>query len=151
MCFYKFKQVKVTSSGSLGEAFSGRTSSGTFTDRTSPRCEARVVLAYHRMAHYVLIRCYLQPSLAEALCFCNFFSLRYRPHGLRRAIWKRIRLSPHSALRAYTVFLTAARSPTFLDNVICLLTLLYVLTERAVCTIRFYPKINIFFAYYDIN
>ena len=32
-------QVKITSSKSLSEAYSGRTSSGTFTDRTSPRCE----------------------------------------------------------------------------------------------------------------
>ena len=37
--WHKWKQVKVTSSGSVGEALSGRTSSGTFTDRTSPRCE----------------------------------------------------------------------------------------------------------------
>ena len=28
----------------------------------------RMVMSYHRMAHYVLIRCFLQPSLAEALC-----------------------------------------------------------------------------------
>ena len=40
------------------------------TDRTSPRCECRRWLSCHRMAHFVLIRCYLQPSLAEALPWC---------------------------------------------------------------------------------
>ena len=52
-----------------------RTSSVTFTDRTSPRCEWGEVIFCHRMAHFVLIRCYLQPSLAEALCIYNFFTI----------------------------------------------------------------------------
>ena len=42
-------------------------------------------LSCHRMAHYVLIRCFWQLSLAEALCLCNFFSVRDRPHALRGA------------------------------------------------------------------
>ena len=33
----------------------------------------------------VLIRCYLQLSLAEALPWCNFFRIRYRPHAPRGA------------------------------------------------------------------
>ena len=84
-----------------------RTSSVTFTDRTSPRCEWGEVIFCHRMAHFVLIRCYLQPSLAEALCIYNFFSIRDRPHTLRGASVERCCLSPHGALRAYTVFPTA--------------------------------------------
>ena len=36
----------------------------------SPRCEWRRWLSCHRMAHCVLIRCYLQPSLSEALPWC---------------------------------------------------------------------------------
>ena len=62
-------------------------------------------VVYHRMAHYVLIRCFLQPSLAEALNRCNFFSIRLNL-PLRGAKLEG-RLSPHGALRAYTVFLTA--------------------------------------------
>ena len=42
-------------------------------------------LSCHRMAHYVLIRCFLQLSLAEALCLCNFFSIGDRPHVIRVA------------------------------------------------------------------
>ena len=68
------------------------------TDRTSPMCERRWRYSFTAWRTYVLIRCYLQPSLAEALCIFNFFSIRYRPHDLRRANWKRIRLSPHGAL-----------------------------------------------------
>ena len=40
----------------------------------------------HRMAHYVLIRCFLQPSLTEAPRWRNFFSIRYRPHSLRLSL-----------------------------------------------------------------
>ena len=37
-------------------------------------------LSCHRMAHYVLIRCFLQLSHSEALRWCNFFSIRDRPY-----------------------------------------------------------------------
>ncbi|MCI5783390.1 MAG: hypothetical protein MR030_03340 [Bacteroidales bacterium] len=39
--------------------------------------------------------------------WCNFFSIINRQHGLRRASGEGDVLSPHGALRAYTVFLTA--------------------------------------------
>ena len=75
------------------------------TDRTSPRCEWGVKVLCHRMAHYVLIRCFLQPSLAEALCIYNFFTISTDSTS-PRCEWGDI-LSPHGALRAYTVLLTA--------------------------------------------
>ena len=87
------------------------TSSVSGIGRTSPRCEARGILAYHRMAHFVLIRCFLQPSLAEALCLCNFFSIRDRSHFYEVRSKRNTCLSPHGALRAYTVFLTDRASP----------------------------------------
>ena len=65
------------------------------------------VIFCHRMAHYVLIRCYLQPSLAEALCLCNFVSISTDRTVCDVRVWERSCLSPHGALRAYTVFLTA--------------------------------------------
>ena len=44
------------------------TSSVSGTDRTLFEVRVWRGVVYHRMAHYVLIRCFLQPSLAEALC-----------------------------------------------------------------------------------
>ena len=55
----------------------------------------------------MLIRCYLQPSLAEALCLCNFVSISTDRTVCDVRVWERSCLSPHGALRAYTVFLTA--------------------------------------------
>ena len=52
----------------------------------------------HRMAHFVLIRCYLQLSLAEALPWCYLCLLhtdRTSPE-VRMCGW--LRLSPHGAL-----------------------------------------------------
>ena len=45
--------------------------------RTAPPRGASdgVWLSCHRMAHYVLIRCFLQPSLSEALCWRNFIGI----------------------------------------------------------------------------
>ena len=65
------KAVKAISSGSLGEAISGLTSFGTFTERTSPTCEVRGRLVYHRIA----LRLYgvsFRQSVAEALHWRNF-------------------------------------------------------------------------------
>ena len=45
----------------------GVTSSVSAQTVRSPTCELGVWVFYHRMAHFVLIRCFLQPSLAEAL------------------------------------------------------------------------------------
>ena len=45
-----------------------------FTVRTSPMCEWGGWLSCHRMAHFVLIRCYLQSSLSEAPRCRTFFS-----------------------------------------------------------------------------
>ena len=45
-----------------------------------PEVRVGSVISCHRMAHYVLIRCFLQLSHSEALCECNFFSIRDRPY-----------------------------------------------------------------------
>ena len=42
-----------------------------FTDRTVSDVRVEWVISCHRMAHCVLIRCFLQPSLAEALPWCH--------------------------------------------------------------------------------
>ena len=84
----------------------------------SPRCEWRRWLSCHRMAHCVLIRCYLQPSLSEALPWCYLCLLhtdRTSPE-VRMCGW--LRLSPHGALRAYTVFPTAVHLRCTSDGVI---------------------------------
>ena len=60
-------------------------------------------LSCHRMAHYVLIRCFLQSSLAEAPSWCNFFSIRNRQHSLRRASGEGDILSPQGILCACAV------------------------------------------------
>ena len=44
------------------------TSLVSMTDRTVSDVRVGRVMSCHRMAHYVLIRCFPQPSLAEALC-----------------------------------------------------------------------------------
>ena len=54
-------------------------------------------LSCHRMAHYVLIRCFLQLSLAEALCECNFFSIRDRQNLSEVRIERNTCPSPHGA------------------------------------------------------
>ena len=71
------------------------------------RCASGEGLSCHRMAHFVLIRCYLQSSLSEAPRCRTFFStgtvrtsLMCESGGI---------LSPHGALRAYTVLPTAVR------------------------------------------
>ena len=77
-----------------------------FTVRTSPMCEWERGLSCHRMAHCVLIRCYLQPSLSEAPRCRTFFSTGTDCTS-PMCEWGGAILSPHGALRAYTVFLTA--------------------------------------------
>ncbi len=71
------------------------------------RCASGEGLSCHRMAHFVLIRCYLQSSLSESPRCRTFFStgtvrtsLTCESGGI---------LSPHGALRAYTVLPTAVR------------------------------------------
>ena len=39
----------------------------TITDLTSTRCEARGILAYHRMAHFVLTLSYIQMKVSDFL------------------------------------------------------------------------------------
>ena len=50
--------------------FVGVTSSVSARTARSPTCECGRGVVCHRMAHYVLIRCFLQPSLSEALPGC---------------------------------------------------------------------------------
>ena len=50
-------------------------SSVTETDRTVSDVRVGRVIFCHRMVHFVLIRGFLQPSLAEALCWRDFFSI----------------------------------------------------------------------------
>ena len=69
-------------------------------------CEWERGLSCHRMAHCVLIRCYLQPSLSEAPRCRTFFSTGTDCTS-PMCEWGGAILSPHGALRAYTVFLTA--------------------------------------------
>ena len=71
-----------------------------------PEVRIRGVMPCHRMAHCVLIRCFLLPSLSEALCLCNFFSIKDGPHLPEVRVGREAILSLHGALRAYTVFLT---------------------------------------------
>ena len=53
----------------------GVTSSVSTQTARSARCEWGSGAVCHRMAHFVLIRCYLQPSLAEAPRWRNFFGI----------------------------------------------------------------------------
>ena len=76
------------------------------TDRTHSRCEWGVVVFCHRMAHCVLIRCFPQPSLAEALCLYNFFCVKTdRTHSDVRTLT--IYLSHGGAQCAYPEFIIA--------------------------------------------
>ena len=77
-------------------------------DRTSPRCECRRWLSCHRMAHFVLIRCYLQPSLAEALPWCYLCLLHTDRTSPRcECVLEGFVCHRMAHLRAYTVLLTA--------------------------------------------
>ena len=87
----------------------------------SPRCEWRRWLSCHRMAHCVLIRCYLQPSLSEALPWCYLCLLHTDRTSPRcECVLEGFVCHRMAHLRAYTVFLTAEpRRGSFLMEYIC--------------------------------
>ena len=67
------------------------------TDRTFPKRDYTGSLT--------ITGCYLQPSLAEAPCTYNFFSIRYRPHTPRGASWGGViychRMAHYVLIRCY--------------------------------------------------
>ena len=104
--WHKWKQVKVTSSGSVGEAFSGRTSSGTFTDRTSPRCEcmgASSFTAWRTSCLYGVTYSRASPRLFDGRTSSVIFTDR----TIFEVLIYLYLLSQGGALCAYTELLTA--------------------------------------------
>ena len=62
-------------------------------------------LSCHRMAHFVLIRCFPQPCISDAPRCRTFFSTDTVCTS-PMCEWGGAIMSPHGALRAYTVLLT---------------------------------------------
>ena len=72
------------------------------------RCASGEGLSCHRMAHFVLIRCFPQPCISDAPRCRTFFSTDTVCTS-PMCEWGGAIMSPHGALRAYTVLPTAVR------------------------------------------